>query len=322
MANLLSQNEIDALMNALSRGEVQGRGTGRTPKDVKVYDFRHPLAFLKEQLRTLEAIHEGLATYMTSSLSVGLQTAAQAKCISVDQVSYGEFLQSLPTPSPAFTIRIQPGDGRMLLVVQSSVVDAVLDRMAGGMGTPETMDRPLTEIEEVLVGDFVGIILHEMGPAWAKAQKLSFVQEGFESNAELCRVARTENTVAAVSMELTVGETRGLVNLCYPFDALRSFVDMLGSKSWSEESGRPQAGEERSNAEALVGQIPLRVNVCLGKTTVAMQELLQLKCGDVLILNRSIDQPVELEVSGRPRFVGHLGQSHGKKAVLVSERLM
>lgn len=147
-----------------------------------------------------------------------------------------------------------------------------------------------------------------------------FVSEGLETSVEMCKVARKEEIVAAITLEVSFGETQGFINLCYPFRALNSFIDKLSTRPWTEEMQKARTEKGRGNMEAAVSQVPLRLCAWLGRTSIAMQELLQLKRGDVLILNRSIDQMVDIDVGGRTRFAGHLGQSHGKKAVLVAER--
>jgi len=329
VANLLSKTEIDVLMGAISSGEVPTRGRrrklpnmGSMPlKDTKAYDFRHPVLLLKDQLRALQAIHEDLARQLTGALSSYFRVATHVKCMRVDQISYGEFAQSLPDPCTVVKLRLQPSENRMLLAIQPPLANGALDKTSGGVGVPDALTRPFTEIECVIIGNLLAVMVRELEPAWKRALRLSFLLEALEHSIEFCQIARREEMVAAVSLEVLFGETQGLFNLCYPFRALRPFIDKLSAKDWAHEEQKADAALPKGGMEAVIGGIPLRVSARLGTAQIVMQDLLQIKRGDVLILNRTIDQPIDIEVGGRPRFTGHMGMHHGKKAILIKERM-
>jgi len=330
VANLLSKNEIDVLMGAINRGEVPTRGgkrrnnlkVGAVPaKDAKAYDFRHPVLFLKDQLRALQAIHEDLGRQLTGALSSYLRVATQVKCMRVDQISYGEFTQSIPDPCTVVKIKLQPSDSRVLMAIQPTVASGALDKITGGPGVPDSVMRPFTEIERVVIENLLAVLARELEPAWMRATRLNFAPEAVENSIEFCQIARKEEMVAAVTLEVLFGETQGLINLCYPFRALQSFIDKLSAKDWAQEDQKAVSAAPKGGMDAVVGGVPLRVSARLGAAHIAMQDLLQIKRGDVLILNRTIDQMIDLDVGGKTRFTGHLGTHHGKKAVLIEERL-
>lgn len=328
MANLLSQNEIDVLMGAISRGEVPARSGKRrnmlrvgATKDAKAYDFRHPVLFLKDQLRALQAIHEDLGRQLTGALSSYLRVPTQVKCMRVDQISYGEFAQTLPDPCTVVKLRLQPSDSRVLMAIQPAVASGALDKITGGPGVPDTITRPYTEIERIVIEKLLGVLASELEPAWLRALRLNFVPEAIENSVEFCEIARKEEMVAAITMEVLFGETQGLLNFCYPFRALQSFIEKLSAKDWAHEEQKAVTAAQKGSMDAVIAGVPLKVFARLGAAHIAMQDLLQIKRGDVLILNRTIDQMIDIEVGGKPRFTGHLGTHHGKKAVLIEERL-
>ena len=329
MANLLSQNEIAVLMGAISKGEVpavirpRGRSKGQAvqPENIKSFDFRHPI-FLKDQLRTLQIIHESFARNFTNSMASYLRMNVQAKCIAVDQISYGEFVQSLPDPCLAVKIRVHPSESRALLIVHPTVAAGVLDRMAGGSGVPDNVNRVFTEIETIIIDELIGMAINDLEPAWNRTVKVSFTNEGLEYSAEFAQVATKDETVAAITLEVSFAETQGTISVCYPFRGLTSFIEKLSAKHSVEEEQKAQAANSRSNIEAAMVGVPLQLSARLGSAHLRMQDLLQLKRGDVLILDRSIDHTVDLEIAGRSRFSGHLGTHHGKTALLIEQRMM
>lgn len=328
MANLLSQTEIDTLMGAISRGEVPVRGKRRQPlkmgavpaKDIKSYDFRHPVLFLKDQLRALQAIHEDLGRGLSSSLSSYLRMATQVKCMRVDQISYDEFTKSLPDTCTVIKYKLTPSDARIVMAVQPTIATGALDKITGGPGLADTVTRPFTEMELVAIESFLNVLTAGLAPAWDRALKLVFMVESLENSIEFCQVARKEEMVAAVTLEVSFGDTQGMINLCYPFRALQGFIDKLSARDWAHEEQKSAIAASKGNMESVIGGIPLRISARLGTAHIAMQDLLQIKRGDVLVLDRTLDQPIDLDIGGRTRFTGHLGTHRGKKAVLIETR--
>lgn len=327
MANLLSQNEIDVLMNAISSGQVQtAESVGEKPKQsvqnsVKLYDFRHPVMFIKDQLRTLQMIHETFSRSFATSMASQLRTTVKVKCIGVDQISYSEFILSLPDPCTVVTLRFQPSEGRVLTAIHPSVGMSVVDRMTGGNGTAEQLTRPFTEIEQSIVDEFVATALRDLTPAWNRITTVQFIPEGVEFSAQFVQIAAPEDTVVAITLEVKFGDTQGIMSFCYPFRALNPIGEKLSAKHWTvEDQKNAKAAQSRSSIRNCVNQVPLRASARLGTTTVTMQELLQIKAGDVLLLDQDINQLIELVVGNQTRFHGHLGSYRGKTAMLIEQR--
>lgn len=327
MANLLSQNEIDVLMNAISSGQVQtaenvgAQQKPSTPLNVKLYDFRHPVMFIKDQLRTLQMIHETFSRSFATSMASQLRTIVKVKCIGVDQISYSEFILSLPDPCTVVTMRFNPAEGRVLMAIHPSVGMSVVDRMTGGNGVTETLTRPYTEIEQSIVDDFVGTAIRDLTPSWNRITKVSFIPESVEFSAQFVQIAAPEDTVVAITLEVKFGDTQGIISFCYPFRALNPIGEKLSAKHWTvEDQKAAEASKGKASIRNCVNNLPLRASARLGTTQVTMQELLQIKAGDVLLLDQDINQHIELVVGGQTRFLGHLGSYRGKTAMLIEER--
>jgi len=331
VANLLSQNEVDVLMKAISSGQLAEQpepaaarkavSVPASQRAIKLYDFKHPVMFLKDQLRTLQMIHESFARTLSNSLSSTLRTIVNLKCIGVDQVSYGEFAMSLPDPCTLVNLRMRPSEGRVLMAIHPAVSLGIVDRVTGGTGISETAARPLTEIEQAIIDEVVVVVLRDLETSWSRIMKFSFSSEGIEYSAQFAQVTTEEDTVVATTLEVTFAETHGMLSLCYPFRTLNPVMEKLSAKHWIAEEQKAQAAKSHDNIQACVAQIPLRLSAHLGKTMITVQELLDLKQNDVLLMNREIMQMVDLEAGGKPRFRGHLGISHGKVALLIEERV-
>ncbi len=327
MANLLSQNEVDTLMQAISSGTVpatedKAKQPVKVRRDAKLYDFRHPVMFLKDQLRTLQMIHESFARNFSNSLASYLRMGVKAKCTGVDQISYGEFALSLPDPCTIVNTRFHPSEGRTLLAIHPAVGIGVIDRVMGGTGAGGSLNRPFTEIEQTIIDELVNMTLRDLEPAWNRILKVSFTAEATEQSTQFIQIANMEDTVVSATLEVNFAETSGIVSLCYPFRSLNTVAERLNAKHWVEEEQKAQAAKSKTAGMASISQIPLQMAANLGVAHITMHDLMQLKKGDVLLLNREIDQPIELEVGGKVRFTGRLGARHGHTAVQIEQRSM
>jgi flagellar motor switch protein FliM len=326
MATLLSQNEVDVLMRAISSGQVAPTTDTATEKkntpqkNVKLYDFRHPVMFLKDQLRTLQMIHESFARAFSNTMTAYLRTNVKMKCIGVDQISYGEFILSLPDPCTIVNTRIQPSEGRALIAIHPIIGMGVVDRVTGGNGSAEASTRPFTEIEQVIIEEMVATTIKDLEPAWNRILPIKFHADSVENSAQFIQVASQEDTVVAITMELTFSEIQGIMSLCYPFRALTPVIEKLNAKQWVAEEQASTAAKNKIKIQNGVRIIPLRLSAQLGTSNITFSDLMQIKPGDVLMLDKNITQMADIQVGGRVRYRGHLGASHGKTAILIHER--
>jgi flagellar motor switch protein FliM len=275
---------------------------------------------LKEQLRTLRRVHEAFSRGCTVALASYLGIPAQVKCVGVDQIGYGAFIQALPTPCPVVKLRVQPDDGTALLIIHPGVATGILDRMTGGAGFPDTAQRRFTGADRAVLTDVIALVLLELERAWQGTLKLAFTPEDIENSAEACRAAREEKVIAALTMEVIFAEARGMLSLCYPFGALAGCIERVAAQAQASGEQSHEAAVAR-NLQHAVEQLPVRVSARLGEARVTMERLAKLKPGSLLVLSRTTEQPVELLVNGRVRFTGHLGVLRGRKAVLIDARV-
>ncbi len=325
MAGLLSQDEIDVLMGAISTGDAAAApsrtAAARTPKTVHPYDFLHPMAFSREQIKHLQASHNTFARILADSLSAYFRMGAQAKCIGVDQLPYKEFIASLPNACPAMKLVPSSGEGSVLMVVHSSIGSGALDPLPGGVGAPDVLNRPFTEIELTMLDDVFTKTANALIAAWSGTGPQIFRLASIEPSPDLIQIALSSETIGVVTIEVSFAQTQGMICICYPASVVGTLRGASTSNGAAEKKKPDTITRIRRNTEQVICKIPLRMTAKLGSAKLTVSELLQIKPGDVVPLDRSVHDPVDVEIGGKIRFKGFLGAFRGKKAVLVDQRI-
>ncbi|HMB71111.1 MAG TPA: flagellar motor switch protein FliM, partial [bacterium] len=227
MAEQLSQADIDALLNTFS-SESESSGSApaaaapgrasRPQPEVKAdeYDFSHPDLLSRDQVRSLRTLHEGYAQALAKRLSTEFLTNVSASVVSIDHLTYTEFLMLLPTPTVLSVIDVPDLEGNIAIELNPNVAFAFIDRLLGGEGMPVGKLRPLTAIEQGLMERVLQKCCHEMAGVWAPIRKLDFLLQAIEANPELARVVGPHEMIVLVSMELRINDVSGMMNLCLP----------------------------------------------------------------------------------------------------------
>lgn len=326
MSNSLSKEEIDVLMSAVSDGDVTGPAAAQRNRkqrsdtlNVKEYDFRHPVMFLQDQLRTLQMIHEAFARNYANALATYLRATVHVRCISANQFSYGEFVRSLPEPCTLANIRFRPSEGRVLMAISPEVGAGFVDRVMGGTGCFYETNQPFTEIEQFVIDEVVALALKELEPAWNRLIKVSFVVESVDFTTQFVHVASQDETVVSVVLEIEFGVSTGIVTFCYPFRALNPIIERLNARQWVTDDQK-NLGESRNSMQTALNDVKMKLSARLGSATLTMKDIIGLKAGDVFMLNKELHEPADLDVGGCPKFKGYFGTHHGKLAIRVSER--
>lgn len=334
---VLSQNEIDSLIQAVGQGEVTatpaaqaGEQAGEqteaptdpgTDKRATRYDFHRPVMVSKEQIRTLQMIHDTFARGLATALSGHLRMNTEMKIVGVDQISYREFVLSIPDPCTIAIVRFKPSEGRTVLAMHPALGFAFVDRLMGGAGNALQMGRPFTEVEQEMINEIIDLALRELKTAWGRISNASFVVESTESSPQFVQIVTPEDTVIVVTLEISVAEVTGVMSLCYPFRSLDFVADRLSARYYVAEEQRAAMEKSRDLIQESVVHVPLTVAAMLGSASIKLNDLLRLKAGDVLLLDHRIEEPIQLKVGGRDHCRGFMGKIHGKRAVTVVERV-
>ncbi|CEP69561.1 Flagellar motor switch protein FliM [Moorella glycerini] len=321
MADVLSQAEIDALLQALTSGEVQAE----TIKDdvapkAKKYDFRRPNKFSKEQLRTLYMIHENYGRMVANFLSAYLRANIQVKIVSVEQMTYEDFILSLPTPTLMNVFTLEPLKGSAVLQINMNFVFPIIDLLFGGRGEMLASKRDLTEIELHVLRRLNSRILEQLIYSWADIQNFTPKLESMETNPQFTQAISPNETVAVITLSTTVSQHEGLLNLCLPYMLLEPVISRLSASHWFAAPGE---GEARSDYRAVVEQIlagvPVELIAYCGRTRLPVRDFIQLQVGDVITLEKVVGEDLELYVDGHLKFKVQPGVVGQKIAVQVTE---
>lgn len=241
MTEVLSQDEIDQLLTAISSGDASiedARPISDTRK-IKLYDFRRPDKFSKEQMRTLSLMHETFARLTTTSLSAQLRSMVHVHVASVDQLTYEEFIRSIPTPSTLAVITMDPLKGNAVLEVDPSITFSIIDRLFGGTGQAAKVQRDLTDIENSVMEGVIVRILANVRESWTQVIDLRPRLGQIETNPQFAQIVPPSEMVVLVTLETKVGEEEGMMNFCIPYITIEPIISKLSSQFWfSSEMGR------------------------------------------------------------------------------------
>ena len=331
MPDILSQDEIDALLTATGTEECGGAlGAVSAGPEVKAaankpiitYDFKHPARVSKDQQRTLENLHSNLARMMASSFSTIQRSVVDCDIAFVDQTTYAEFIMSLSNPSCSYTFTIEPLGGPAIIDFSIPVAYSFIDRQFGGTGgNPPQEARPLTSIERTVMGKVVTRTLADLEGTWEALLKIQVSDAELENNPEFMQVAAPSDTVVLIAFEVNSQHASGLVNLCYPYFTLEPVMNYLNIQSWaSRERGRRESGKDERIEQ--LDRIKAPVRVMLGSARVALGDVLNLEEGDILRLDTSVKHDAVVFVGNRPKFLGRPGLMGKRRAIQLTDPII
>ncbi|GMA49029.1 flagellar motor switch protein FliM [Alicyclobacillus contaminans] len=321
MADVLSQAEIDALLSALTSGEVNAeeiRDAGDS-NHVRTYDFRRAMRFSKDHIRIIRRIHEHFARLLATSLSGQLRAVVQIQVESVDQVPYEEFIRSIPTLTVIQVMELHPLQGKAVMEMNPQVVFALLDRLLGGVVKGPYRERELTEIEHALLLRALGSTTDFLAEAWRNVGELSPELLSIESNPQFLQLTTPNETVLVVTMSAKIGSASGLINLCIPHVTIEPLIPKL-STQYFMDSGKVRRSSDRPEVPRLQRHLlgsSAEVSVVLGEAELTLQELLDIQVGDVIPLNTPIGSPLNVLVNDVPTLLGSIGTRRNKYAVQI-----
>jgi flagellar motor switch protein FliM len=269
-------------------------------------------------MRALQTMHEAFGRNFGAALSALLRTIVELKLTSVDQLTYSEFVFSLENPTCFNLINASPLEGQLILDINLSLLFPIIDRLLGG-GSDSTPParRPLTEIELRLVSRITDLFCKEMKQAWENVLDLNLSIDHVESNPQLVQIVPPNEVVVLISFELTIGDARGMMNLCVPFNAIERISAQLSSNSWVSY-GKKSATPE--NIRRISGQLSgavVEVVVDLAETNISTSDLIGLRVGDIIATEKDTERPLVVSVEGRPKFHAKPGAFKGRKAIQV-----
>ncbi|MFS0865097.1 flagellar motor switch protein FliM [Fredinandcohnia sp. 179-A 10B2 NHS] len=321
---ILSQSEIDALLSALSTGEMNPEELKKEENErrVKVYDFKRALRFSKDQIRSLTRIHENFARLLTTYFSAQLRTYVQISVGTADQVPYEEFIRSIPKMTILNVFDVTPLEGRILLEVNPNIAYAMLDRLLGGRGAGLNKIENLTEIETKIMSNMFERAFDNAREAWANLIEIDPMLSEFEVNPQFLQMVSPNETVVVISLNTQIGETSGMINICIPHVVLEPIIPKLSAHYWMQAAPKKDRNmEELMDIENNLRESELAIVAELGTADISIQEFLQLDIGDTIQLDKIIQQPIVLKVEDTPKYLAQVGKVNKRQAVQILEEI-
>lgn len=315
---ILSQHEVDALLSAIDSGEVevtpeQGGGLQTMP-----YDFKRPERVAREQLRALETLHEVYARNLQSAFSGMLRTMVDVKIASVDQLTFLEFINSLPNPTVFTVLSCEPLEGNFIFEVNPVIAFPIVERLLGsgkvGSSQPE---RALTPIEWKLMDGVILRALDLLKEVWSTIVPVNFKVSAREANPQLMQIFSANEAVVSVVIEVTMGEHKGYLNICLPVMAIEAYMEKITTHTWFSSRKKDQAPTQEAMISRQLASAELTLAAHLPVETLRLKDLETLRAGDILQLHHPQAAPVMVSVGGRVKYIGKLGSLKDRKAVKV-----
>jgi flagellar motor switch protein FliM/flagellar motor switch protein FliG len=280
-------------------------------RKIKIYDFKRPDKFSKDQIRTVAMMHETFARLGTTALSSMLRYLAHAHLASVDQLTYEEFIRSIPNPTTIAAIAMEPLKGSALLEIDPAITFAIIDRLFGGQGKSSNLNRELTDIEVSVMEGAVERLLGSLSEAWAILLDLRPRLVAIETNPQFAQIVPPHEMIILVSLEAVVGEARGMINLCLPYLTIEPIVHRLSAQYiFSSRLIAPEG------PFASVASLPMAAEVCFEGERLSLSALSRLKRGTLIAMPRYGEGSAFLQAGGAPFL--HLAAQRSRGARCAS----
>ncbi|WP_018883398.1 flagellar motor switch protein FliM [Paenibacillus massiliensis] len=321
MVDVLSQGEIDALLAALSSGEMDAEELKKedTQKKVRSYDFKRAVRFSKDHIRSLTRIHENFARFLTTYFSAQLRTFVQISVVQVEQLPYDEFIRSIPKMTILNIFEAEPLEGRMVLEVHPNVAFAMLDRLLGGVGSSPAKISSLTEIETIIMERIFSRAFDSLQEAWKTVLDITPRMEALETNPQFMQIVSPNETIALISLSTKIGDTTGMINLCIPHVVLEPIMSRLSTHQWFISEKKSRAPEEFDALRARVSKAQLPIVAELGESQISIAEFLGLTVGDVISLNKPVGEGLSIRVGEKLKYIGSPGVVKDRAAIQIDE---
>jgi flagellar motor switch protein FliM len=329
LTDVLDQSEVDALLAAVDEGQVAqessangfGKG-GPLPTDIHVYDFKRPERVSKDQMRALQTLHEGFGRNFGAALSGYLRTIIEVGVASIEQLTYSEFIHSLPNPTCFNLLKAEQLDGQLCLEISPLIIYPIIDRLLGGSNADLFIpQRPLTQIEQRLVSRITDRATHHLSEAWSNLTPVTFSVHDSESNPQLVQIVPPNETVVVVGFELKLGNRTGMMNLCIPYNVIEPIMGVLAAQNWFNYQRKGAHDDHQKHLSKNISNAPVEARIFLAQTSISVNDLLALQVGDLITTTKNCARDVLIQVEGKSKFLGQIGQYRGSRAVRITRKV-
>lgn len=319
MGEVLSQNEIDSLLAALSTGELDADEIQKKDeKQVRNYDFARPAKFSKEHLRTLEIIYEHYGRLLSTNLPLYLRKNVKISVASSETVVFSEFSNALSNPVILGIINFSPLQGSILIELAPNLGFAMIDRMLGGQGAPIERERDFSEIELTIIDKILSLCMQLMKEPWRNVVDIEPFLERIETNPQFAQIIAPNDMIAIITLNVKIGEVEGFMNICLPYFTVESVMDKLNTKFWFSTMKDSSDEDYSQYVEAMIRRVEIPVKTMLGSSVITVKDFVNLQCGDIIRLDSKTDSELPVYVGNIKKFMAMPGKNGDKYAVRVT----
>lgn len=319
MGDILSQDEIDNLLKALNSGELDAdemKDTGE--KQVKNYDFARPSKFSKEHLRTLEIIFEHYGRLLSTNLPAYLRRNVQVEVMNSEAITYSEFSNALSNPVILGVVSAAPLEDNIIIELADNLGYAIIDRMLGGGGVPLQKSRDFTEVELIIIERIMNVCTNLLIEPWESVVSIEPRLERIETNSQFAQIISPSEMTSIVTMNIKIGNVEGLMNICIPYTSVEAVIDRLNTKYWYSNIQVKDDGQYQAIIEDNISKAKIPIKAVLGKSTISVNDFMNIQPGDIIRLNRKVDDELDVYVGNIKKFTALPGSSSDAYAVRVT----
>lgn len=323
MGEVLSQNEIDQLLNALNTGEldVEEYKSSAKEKQIKEYDFARPSKFAKEHLRTFEIIFEHYSRLLSTTLPAHLRSSCQVDVINSEAVAYSEFSNALSNPILLGIIDFYPLKGNILLDMSVNIGYSIVDRLLGGKGETLEKERDFSEIEIAIIEKLMTIFVEQMVEPWKNVVEIDPRLEQIETNSQFAQIISPNEIIALITLNIRIGKVEGLLNVCIPFITVEPIMEKLNTKYWFASMQDDDSEVYTDFIERQIASTKVPVSAVLGHSQIMVSDFVNLQIGDIIKLDTKVSDEIEVLVGNIRKFKAKAGLHEKNNAVMVTEIL-
>ncbi len=322
MPEMLSQEDLEKLYKTKIPDQLQKKEQkNKEEHKVDRYNFQRPTRFNKDQIRTIQLLHETFAGLLHNLISSYLRCMVSVNLIAVEQLIYSEYVTSVVNPSLINIITMEPLKGEAIIDINQSLVFGFIDRLLGGAGFNYEKNREFTDIEKVIMKKVIDEILIPLDEAWKHVIDLKTKLKKVETNPQFVQIISPEESVVLITIEIKVDQTSGLINICLPYPILESIQMKLSSKNWFAFKDKLAIPKKDIEIEKKINTTTIEMRAFLGTILANVRDVLSLEPGDIIKLDTKVNDSIQVELNGIPKFYANVGVLHNKNSIQIQRKI-
>ena len=327
MAEFLSQDEIDALLDIADQGEdiesiSEEPAVTSKEKNYSIYDFKKPNRITNEQFKAFSALHDKMLRDLITDISAMLRKIVDIKLYSIEQMTYGEFILSIPQLTSLNTLSIKPFEGRIVLECNPAISHKIIAELlgSGAVSASDNLDRELTEIEVEIFDHFYQLFVYHMGKTWDEISTINFNIESRDTNANAIQIISDHEIVLLVVLEFTIDEESGFLSICYPIAYIEPLLSKIVEKLFAEGKGKKVS--RKKDITTLISGAKMNIEAIMAETELNVIDILNLKKEDVIVFNKNAtSSSAKIYINNKEKFLGVCGIANSRKAIQIQSNI-